>query len=103
MGKKNQFDYLSRHGKPFCNLTEEEQNDADELHNLLYLLHTTPVIDHPGVSVIAKHIEEEPILSQLLDIVKSGKKWIPKSASNKLQKFEPILDEITGSQETTFY
>ena len=47
--------------------------------------------------MIAKHTEEEPILSQLLDIVKSGKKLIPKSASNKLQKFEPILDEITIS------
>ena len=47
--------------------------------------------------MIAKHTEEDPILSQLLDIVKSGKKLIPKSASNKLQKFEPILDEITIS------
>ena len=47
--------------------------------------------------MIAKHTEEDPILSQLLDIVKSSKKWIPKSASNKLQKFEPILDEITIS------
>ena len=31
----------------------------------------------------------------MLDIVKSGKKWIPKSTSTKLWKFEPILDEIT--------
>ena len=94
-GKKNQSDYLLRHGKPVCNLTEE-QNEADELQNLLYLLHTK-VIDHLGISLIAKHTEEDPILSQLLDIVKSGKKWIPKSASNKLRKFEPILDEITIS------
>ena len=36
-GKKNQSGYLSRHGKPFCKLREEEQNEADELHNLLYL------------------------------------------------------------------
>ena len=78
-------------------VTEEEQNEADELHNLLYLLHKTPVIDHLGISLIAKHTKEDPILSQLLDIAKSDKKWIPKSASNKLRKFEPILDEITIS------
>ena len=47
--------------------------------------------------MIAKHTEEEPILSKLLDIVKSGKKWIPKSATNKLRTFEPILDEVTIS------
>ena len=47
--------------------------------------------------MIAKHTEEEPILSKLLDIVKSSKKWIPKSATNKLQTFEPILDEVTIS------
>ena len=88
------------HGKPFYNLTEEEQNEADELHNLLYLLHTTPVIDHLGISLIAKHTKEDPILSQLLDIVKSGKKWIPKSASNICMKLFLMKSQ---SQETTFY
>ena len=62
-GKKNQSNYPLRHGKPFCDLTEEEQNEADELHNLLYLLNTTPVTNHLGISLIAKHIEEDPILS----------------------------------------
>ena len=56
-----------------------------------------PVIDHLGISLIAERTEEDHILSQLLNIVKSGKKWIPKSASNKLRKFEPILDKITIS------
>ena len=46
----------------------------------------------------SKDAEEDPMLSQLLGIVKSGKKCIPKSASNKLRKFEPIqIDEITIS------
>ena len=44
-------------------MTEEEQNEADELHNLLYLLHTTPVTDHLGISLTAKHTEEDPTLS----------------------------------------
>ena len=47
--------------------------------------------------MIAKHTEKEPILSKLLDIVRSGKKWILKSTTNKLRTFEPILDEVTIS------
>ena len=41
-GKKIQSDYLSRHGKPFCNLTEEEQNEADELHIRYNTTHRLP-------------------------------------------------------------
>ena len=94
-GKANQSDYLSRHGKPFSTLPENEQLEADELHNLLYMLHTTPVMDQLGISSISKYTEEDPTLSELLKIVKSGKTWIPKTSSKKLQKFGPILSEIT--------
>ena len=55
----------------------------------------TPIIDHLNISLIATCIEEDPTLAQLLKIVKSGKKWIPKSSSVKLKKFEPVLNEIT--------
>ena len=91
-----------RHGKPFCTLTEEEQNEADELQNLLYLLHTTPVIDHLGISLIAKHTEEDPILLQLLHIVKSGKKWILKLHQTSYENLNLFLTKLR-SQETTFY
>lgn len=96
-GKKNQSDYLSRHGKPFSKLPEKQQIEADELQNLLYCLHVTPIIDQLGISSIAKQTEEDPTLSELLLIVKSGKTWIPKTASKDLQKFQPILNEITLS------
>ena len=62
-----------------------------------YILDTTPLIDHLGTSLIAKHTEEDPIFSQLLDILSNLAKNLPKSTSNKLQKFEPILDKITIS------
>lgn len=72
-------------------LVQYEQGKA----NLLYLLHVTPIIDHFNISLIATCIEEDPTLAQLLKIVKSGKKWIPKFSSVKLKKFEPVLNEIT--------
>ena len=46
----SQSDYLSRHGKQFSTLPENEQMEADELHNLLYTVHTTPVINQIGIS-----------------------------------------------------
>ena len=49
-GKMSQSDYLSRHGKQFSTLPENEQMEADELHNLLYTVHTTPVINQIGIS-----------------------------------------------------
>ena len=53
-------------------LPENEQTEADELHNLLYTLHTIPVIDQIGIS-IAKCTTEDPLLCKLLEIIKSGK------------------------------
>ena len=94
-GKMNQSDYLSRHGKPFSTLPENEQMESDELYSLLYTLHTTSVIDQIGIPSIAKCTTEDPVLCKLLEIIKFGKTWIPRTASKDLQKFRPILDEIT--------
>jgi len=69
----------------------------EDLNNLLYLLHTTPITDNITIASITKSTAEDPTLSELLHIIKSGKTWIPKSASTKLRKFEPILTEITIS------
>ena len=38
-GKVNESDYLSRHGKSFSTLPENEQMEADELHHLPHTLH----------------------------------------------------------------
>ena len=99
-GKANQSDYLSRHGKPQSSLAEEQQKETGDLHNLLNLLHTTPIINHLSISSIATCTKEDPTLAQLLKIVKSGKAWIPKFSSAKLKKFEPILSEITMTGNT---
>ena len=53
-GKLNLSDYMSRHGQPLKILPRDQQKEPDELNNLLYALHTTPVIDHIGLATIAK-------------------------------------------------
>ena len=99
-GKANQSDYLTGHGKPQSSLAEEEQKETDDLHNLLYLLHATPIINHLSISSIATYTKEDQTLAELFKIVKSGKRLIPKFSSTKLKKFQPILSEITMTGNT---
>ena len=94
-GVKNQTDVMSRNARPLSQLSNEEQNEADDISNILYTLHTTPIIDHIGLSTIAEHTTSDSILKDLREIIKEGKTWIPKDSSPKLYKFEEILPEIT--------
>ena len=48
-GMLNQTDFLSRRGKPLHKIPVEEQNELNDLNNLLYMLHTTPIIDHISI------------------------------------------------------
>lgn len=93
-GKKNQADFFSRHAKPLSKHPFDIQKEADDLNNLLYLLHTTPIIDHIGIAAIAKSTNEDPVLPQLRSIFQKGQTWIPKE-NRELFKFKNILPEIT--------
>ena len=66
-GKLNQSDYLSCHRKPFELILETEQKETEDLHNLLYTLHTTPIIDSIGFASIAKPTKEDPVLRELMN------------------------------------
>ena len=94
-GIKNQTDFLSRNAKPLSQLSNEEQNDADDINNTLNMPHITPIIDHIGVSTIAEHVTSGLILKDLREIIEEGKTLIPKDSSPKLYKFKGILPEIT--------
>ena len=94
-GRLNQTDFVSRRAKPWVKVPKNEQDEADDLNNLLYALHTTPVMDSIGLATIAKHTRNDLILNDLTAIVKQGKAWISKKADPKLRKFEQILSEIT--------
>ena len=41
-GKSNQTDFISRRAKPLLEIPTDEQEEAEDLTNLLYFLHTTP-------------------------------------------------------------
>ncbi len=94
-GKVNQSDYLSRHAKPITALPQEEQTEADDLNNLLYLLHTTPAIDCLGISTIAQATHEDPTPQKIATLIKKGQSWIPKTEPANVQRFRPILPQLT--------
>ena len=94
-GKLNQSDYMSRHGQPLKRLPRDQQKEPDELNNLLYALHTTPVIDHIGLATIAKQTSVDCTLKKVSEYVKAGQTWMPKEDSIEIRKFKPILPELT--------
>ena len=102
-GIKNQTDFLSRNAKPLSQLSNEEENEADDINNILYMLHSTPIINHIGLSTIAEHTTSDPILKDLREIIKEGKTWIPKDSGPKLYKFKEILPEITVTGNGIFF
>ena len=88
-GKINQADYLSRHAKHIEQLPLNQQREAEDLNNLLYMLHTTPIIDHISIAAIARETSNDNTLSYIADLVKNGKTWIPKDApANALNYFK---------------
>ena len=94
-GKINQSDYLSRHAKPIEKLTREERQEADDLNNLLYMLHTTPIIDCMGIGTIAQATQNDPTLKKIATLVNQGLTWIEKTESKEIQRFQKVLPELT--------
>ena len=93
-GKNNSTDYLSRNATPITNLPIKEQNEPDELNNLLYILHTTPIMDYITLATIAQHTTKDNTLRALRDIIQKGQTYIPKTANENLRKFSSILSNI---------
>ena len=94
-GSTNRADYLSRHSKPLEKASEEEKSQSNELNNFLYMLHSTPVIDHITLAAIARETAADPTLKELSKIIKQSKTWIPKAASEEIRRFSKILPELT--------
>ena len=64
-GKINQSVYLSRHAKPIEKLTREEQQEAVDLNNLLYILHTIPIMDYMGIGTIVQATKNDQLSQRL--------------------------------------
>ena len=94
-GKQNQTDFVSRRATPISHLGKDEQKEADDVNNLLYTLHTTPITDRITLKSIAEETSADPVLSKLQKLVKEGKSWIPRDAEEGLRRFRQIIPEIT--------
>ena len=93
--KLNQSDYLSRHAKDFSLIPDVQQKEADEFSNLLYTLHTTPVVDHISLARISKQTETDEVLSKLAEIIRKGSLDVGRNQDASLKKFKPILSELS--------
>ena len=51
--------------------------------------------DHIGLASISAATTSDPILQQLKTLIYKGQNWIPQSAPKELQRFGPIIPEIT--------
>ena len=94
-GKANSCDYLSRHATPWKDVPEGEQTEAADLNNLLYMLHTTPMIDRITLAGISTATTGDLVLAELRDMVNRGQTHIPKSSTDELKRFGKIIHEIT--------
>ena len=46
-------------------ISKEEQWESEELNNVLYMLHTTPIMDKIGIANISNATKEDLILNEL--------------------------------------
>ena len=94
-GKKNQSDYISRKTNPMKKLSKEDEKRSESINNLLYTLHTTPIIDKITLKTIAEETSKDETLKELRELITKGQTWIPKNSKAALLKFNNILSEIT--------
>ena len=62
-------------------LSRDQQNEADDINNLLYLLHTTPIIDHLGLAEIAAETQKDGTLKKKTKLIKNAKTMDSKNSS----------------------
>ena len=94
-GKLNQTDFVSRRGKPIEKISKEEQDKSNDVNNLLYMLHVTPIMDRINIGTISTETQRDPTLKRVREIIEQGQTWISKSESAAVQRFREILPEIT--------
>ena len=81
-GKYNPNDYIKRHVVSCDLLNKFKKKESDNLTNLLYTLHVSPVIYAIGIKEIAEYIAKDSISNELRELIKSVKNYIPESKPN---------------------
>ena len=72
------------------------------INNLLYLIHTTPIIDHLGLAEIATETQKERTLQKITKLINKGKQWIPKTADPQVRKFEHTTRNNNHTKQNPF-
>ena len=90
----NQADFLSRHATPIEKLTKEEKQETEELNNLLFQLHTAPIIDQMGMKEIAIATKADRTLQKISKYLTKGKLRIANSEDCNTLKFQQIMSEL---------
>ena len=88
----NPADYLSRHVRSLTFLKKLEKKKSDDLNNLLYTFHVSPVIDATGIKDIAEHNSKDPVLKELRELIKLGKNYTPRNKPN-VNHYREILSK----------
>ena len=65
------------------------------MNNLLYMLHTTPIIDKITLASISEETRRDSTLAEICKMVKQGNTYMPMDASEEVKRFKAILPEIT--------
>ena len=60
-------------------LPRDQQDEADDINNLLYLLQTTPITDHLGLAEIATETQRDGTLQKITELMNNGEQWITKT------------------------
>ena len=95
-GSLNRVDIMSRQSRALSSLTLEEQKETHELNNLLYMLHSTPIVDHISLAEISRKTDTDPVLSRVRNLVRKGAHAASSKVDNaKVRKFNPILSDMT--------
>ena len=94
-GSLNRVDIMSRQARAMSSLPIDQQREAHELNNLLYMLHATPIVDHISLAEIAQKTDSDPVLSRVRDLVRKGAKAAAKDDNDRIRKFNSILSDLT--------
>ena len=84
---------MSRQSRALSSLTLEEQKETRELNNLLYMPHSTAIVDQISLADISPETDTDPVLSRVRDLVKKGARVASKDNNAKVRKFNPILSD----------
>ena len=96
-GIDNPSDYISRNGKPWKEIPMEQQKEADDLKNLVFMLHMTPIVDAIGIKEIAAETIKDNKLQKLSSIIYNRIKPGEKIAllKTELSPFKKVLHELS--------